>query len=47
MNSTSCGVLFGVPVPGGGMMALICDIAVSKSVSVSLLLLVLVSQLLS
>src|ERR1700683_2936737 len=47
MNSTSCGVLFGVPRPGFGMMPLICDMAVSKLVSMSLLLLVLVSQLLS
>ena len=47
MNSTSCGVLFGVPRPGLGMMPLMLDIAVSKLVSVSLLLLVLVSQLLS
>src|SRR5580704_10793247 len=47
MNRTSCGVLFGVPRPGLGMMPLILDIADSKLVSVSLLLLVLVSQLLS
>src|SRR5580704_4527095 len=45
MNSTSCGVEAGVPRPGLGMMALICDIAVSKLVSMSLLLLLLVSQL--
>src|ERR1700749_2348494 len=47
INSTSCGVLVGVPRPGLGMMPLMLDIAVSKLVSVSLLLLVLVSQLLS
>jgi hypothetical protein len=40
-------VLFGVPRPGFGMMPLILDIADSKLVSVSLLLLVFVSQLLS
>src|SRR5580704_2685428 len=45
MNSTSCGVEVGVPRPGLGMMALTCDIAVSKLVSMSLLLLLLVSQL--
>src|SRR3984885_213855 len=47
MNSTSCGVLFGVPRPGLGMMVLIADMALSKLVSVSLFWLVLVSQLLS
>ena len=46
MNSTSCGVLAGVPVPGAGMMVLIADIADSKFVSVSLFWLVFVSQLL-
>src|ERR1700728_3694212 len=45
-NNTSRGVLDGTPVPGFGMMPLICDIAASKLVSVSLFWLVLVSQLL-
>src|SRR5579859_2968040 len=44
-NSTSCGVLPAVPAPGSGMALLTVDIAVSKFVSVSLLLLEQVSQL--
>src|ERR1700761_6103874 len=47
MNSTSCGVLVGVPRPGFGMTALTADIALSKLVSVSLFWFVLVSELLS
>ncbi len=46
MNSTSWGVLFEAPVPGFGMRLLMAVIAVSKLVSVSLLLFEQVSQLL-
>src|ERR1700730_17650380 len=44
MNSTSCGVEVGVPWLGLGMMVLICDIAVSKLVSMSLFCLLLPCQ---
>src|SRR5580700_1682282 len=46
INNTSCGVLFEAPVPGFAMMPLMAVIAVSKLVSVSLLLFEQVSQLL-
>ena len=46
MNKTSCGVLFAEPVPGFGMTPSMSDIAVSKSVSVSLLQFETVRQLL-
>src|SRR5271170_5334489 len=46
-NRTSCGVEAEAPVPGSGMVPLICDMADSKLVSVSLLQFELVKQLLS
>src|ERR1700704_2313996 len=45
MNSTSCGGFPAMPVPGAGMTPLTPDMAASKSVSSSLLLLVEVNQL--